>query len=105
MMILGAVGGACRAAAAGGGFLAGYLWAVVAWARGAGMGPSASDMGTFVAGGLFLAAVHAGLVGTLFAPARRRAPGGLRMVVAPAAFTLSFLVGCVGIRLALRLVG
>lgn len=104
---MGGVGAVCRAAAAAGGFLAGYLWAVVAWARQVGMGTGAAAMGTFVTGGLFLAAVHAGLVAALFTPAGHRPwdVGGLRIVVAPAAFTLSFVAGSVGIRLALRLIG
>jgi hypothetical protein len=65
-----------------------------------------AEMGTFVAGGLFLATLHALLLGVFLAPplAPSRALG-LRVVVAPAAFTLSFLAGAVGIRVALALVG
>jgi hypothetical protein len=102
---MGAVSRACRVAAAGGGFLAGYLWSVVNWARAAGMAAGPAERGTFVAGGLFLAALYAVLLGTLWGPPETARAPGLRIVVAPAAFTLSFLAGALGIRLALGLVG
>lgn len=101
-----AVSRTCRAAAAGGGFLAGYLWSVMSWARAAGLAAGAAERGTFVTGGLFLATLYAVLLGTVWGPPTASARvQGLRIVVAPAAFTLSFLAGALGIRLALTLVG
>ncbi|MBI5015073.1 MAG: hypothetical protein HZB55_06225 [Deltaproteobacteria bacterium] len=103
---MGSVSRVCRAVAAAGGFLAGYLWAVVGWARGLGMTAGPAEIETFVAGGVFLATLHALLVGAFFVPLTPPSRAlGLRIVVAPATFTVSFVIGALGIRWALGMVG
>lgn len=90
---------------AGGGFLAGYLWGVHQWARGADAA-SVSLVQASLPAGIGLAVLYAGLLGGLFwaclpTPKTR----GLRVVISPAAFTLSFFAGALGIQGALWMLG
>jgi hypothetical protein len=102
-----ATGKTLQVLTAGAGFLAGYLWSVARWA-GAAVGPRAegSVLGSAAGCGVLLALAYVLLLGGLFwpwIPCPKR--GGLRIVVAPTAFTLSFLLGAVGIQAALWALG
>lgn len=87
------------------GFLVGYGWAVQRWLQGAGMPASGETARVLLSTGLSLTCVYAVLLGVLFhscLPSGRE--GGLRMVVTPTAFTLSAVLGALGMEGALRLV-
>lgn len=90
---------------AAGGFFTGYLWAVLRWAGGAGERPAAVLVEASLPAGFCLAGVYALLFAGLFWPwiPHPRAVG-LRVVVSPVAFTLSFLLGAFGLQTSLRLV-
>jgi len=94
-----------QTAAGGVGFFAGYLWSVAGWAA-----QSRASHNELVrqalTPGLLLAAGYATLLGLFFwSYLSFPRAGGLRATVAPAAFTLSFALGFLGIRGALCLVG
>ena len=92
---------------AGAGFLAGYLWSVARWAGAAGSAAGrAGLLGSAAGWGVLLALAYAVLLGGLFwpwIPSSER--GGVRIVVAPTAFSLSFLLGVFGIQAALWVLG
>lgn len=98
-----AVGKLLQLVTAGAGLLVGYLWGVLRWGGFlSAQGPR--SVGGVAEGGALVALVYATLLGGLFwswIPSGER--GGIRMVVAPTAFTLSFLLGAVGIQSALWL--
>ncbi len=93
-----------RVATGGMGFLAGYLWAVARWAQGL---PSGGEiLGAALVPGLALSAWYTALfVWVCGLGEGMEGPRGLRVVVAPAAFTVSFAVGAAGIRWALGWAG
>jgi len=100
-----AMGKLCQTIAAGGGFFLGFLWGVSVWAAGAASGGESLVREALAPGG-FLAAGYALVLASLFwtvLPSPRLV--GLRAVAAPAAFTLSLLVGFLGIRGTLWLLG
>ena len=90
-----------RVATGGMGFLAGYMWAVARWAQGL---PSGGDiLGAAVVPGLVLSAWYSVLfVWVCGLGNGMESPRGLRVVVAPAAFSASFVIGAAGIRWALE---
>jgi hypothetical protein len=88
------------------GFLAGYLWVVHRWGKGWGLGESPVLGRTFVGWGLVLSTVYAVLLAGLFWPILPSPrTSGLRMVVSPTAFTLSFLLAALGVSWALGAMG
>ncbi len=89
-----------RVVTGGMGFLSGYLWAVARWARGF---PSGGDLlGAALLPGLVLSAWYAVLFVWVCGMGKgAEGPGGLRVVVAPVAFSVSFVIGAAGIRWAL----
>jgi len=90
---------------AGAGFFAGYVWSVAGWTAGAGS-PEGTLLREALAPGVMLSVGYAVLLGLFFwSCLSSPRMGGLRATVAPAAFTLSFALGFVGIRGALCLVG
>ncbi|GAB4272008.1 MAG: hypothetical protein Kow0092_26960 [Deferrisomatales bacterium] len=94
------LGKVVQALSAGAGFFAGYLWAVQGWA-GSGSGGAAVTRAA-LADGVLLAALYTGLLSGLFWPCLPvPRTSGLRVVVSPASFTLSFLLGAGGMWAAL----
>lgn len=103
---MGAVAKGGQLALAGVGFLVGYGWAVHRWAGRAGIPSELGAADTLLSAGLSLSLLYALLVGLLFhscLPSGRST--GLRMVVAPTAFTVSAVLGALGMEAALRFVG
>jgi hypothetical protein len=91
---------------AGAGFLTGYGWTVSRWAERVGMSGGAGVMKTLLSTGLALAFGYALLLTALFWSCLPSTKGaGLRIVVAPTAFSVSALLGAMGMEAALRLVG
>jgi hypothetical protein len=94
-----------QTAAAAAGFFAGFVWSVAGWA--AGLGTAKEQLlREGIASGALVSVGYAALFGFCFwsclsSPRMQ----GLRATVAPAAFTLSFALGFVGIHGALRLAG
>ena len=99
------IGRALQVGSAGMGFFVGYLWVVSRWLGGE--GPLAGElMGAAATAGCAVSAVYAGLLailcwGRIPVPDTR----SVRMVVSPAMFTGSCLVGASGIRAALWVLG
>ena len=92
--------------AAGIGFFAGFLWSVAGWVRDAGQVGGGQLLRDALAPGALLSAGYAILIGLFFWSCLSSPRiGSLRSTVAPAAFTLSFALGFVGIRATLCLVG
>jgi len=92
--------------AAGAGFFAGFLWSVAGWAQEVGLAGGGQLLRDALAPGALLSTVYAILLGFFFWSCLSSPRiGSLRSSVAPAAFTLSFALGFVGIRATLCLVG
>ena len=100
------VGKILQTATAGAGFLVGYGWAVLRWGVVALGHDAPVRWAEWLVWGAALSTVYALLLGGLFWPWIPTArTGGLRVVTSPVAFTVSFLVGALGIQAALRALG
>ena len=88
------------------GFLTGYLWGVTRWARTWGGASEAFLLRSSLGWGVMLAVAYGLLAGVCFWPwIPAQAKLGVRIAVAPTAFTLSFVVGASGILASLWLMG
>ena len=98
-----AVGRAVQVASAGLGFFVGYFWAVSRWAGGD-SGIAQELLRSAATAGAAVSVLYALLLAGLFW-ARIPAPKlrGLRIVISPAAFSLSCVLGAVGMQGALWL--
>ena len=99
------LGKSLQLVSAGGGFFVGYLWAVLRWTEG--QGPTGDLLvRSSVMAGIGVSVLYSILLGGLFwalVPNPRLT--GLRVVVSPAVFTVSFAIGAMGMQGALWMLG
>lgn len=103
---MGRIGKGSQIVLAGAGFLAGYGWAVFRWAARGGLPTGGDGARALLSTGVPLACCYALLLTVFFWPCLPSAKGaGLRVVVAPTAFSLSALLAALSMEFALRFVG